>query len=44
VRSTRAPRQTTVAASIRNGRIENLVVTPKEREKDIVNCLADHPD
>jgi len=38
-----APHQTTVAASIRNGRIENLVVTPKEREKDVINFLADTP-
>lgn len=38
-----APKNTTVEASIRSGKIENLIVTPKEREKDIVNCLAGPP-
>ena len=36
-----APKNTTVEASIRNGKIENLKVTPPERAKDVINCLED---
>ncbi|MBU3666592.1 MAG: LamG domain-containing protein [Chthoniobacterales bacterium] len=34
-----APKNTTVEASIRKGKIENLKVTPPERAKDVVDCL-----
>jgi len=34
-----APYQTTVEAIIKNGMVESLIVTPKEREKDVVNML-----
>jgi len=35
-----APRGTTVEGSIRNGKIENLKVTPAERAKDVIDCLS----
>lgn len=35
-----APGSTTVQAQVRNGQVTDLVVTPKSREKDIVNCLS----
>ena len=34
-----APKNTTVEASIRNGKIENLKVQPAERAKDVVDCF-----
>lgn len=34
-----APRQTTVEAELKDGKLVNLNVSPKEREKDIINCL-----
>lgn len=34
-----APYQTTVEATIKNGKVESLMVSPKEREKDVVNML-----
>lgn len=34
-----APGQTTVEAEWRGEKLVKLMVTPKEREKDVVNCL-----
>lgn len=34
-----APMQTTVEARLKNGKLESLIVIPKEREKDIVTQL-----
>ena len=34
-----APGQTTVEAEWRGEKLVKLTVTPKEREKDVVNCL-----
>ena len=34
-----APYNTTVEATIKNGKVESLIVMPKEREKDIINML-----
>jgi len=34
-----APYNTTVEATVKNGKVESLTVLPKEREKDIVNML-----
>lgn len=33
------PDKTTVEASLKGGNIEDLIVLPKSREKDIVNCI-----
>ena len=33
-----APRQTTVECSFRVGKIKKLIVSPHEREKDVVVC------
>ena len=34
-----APQQTVVECSLKNGKVLTLIVTPKNREKDVVNCL-----
>ena len=34
-----APYNTTVEATVKNGKVESLIVLPKEREKDIINML-----
>ena len=34
-----APGQTTVEAEWRGEKLVKLTVTPKEREKDVINCL-----
>jgi hypothetical protein len=34
-----APYNTTVEATVKNGKVESLTVLPKEREKDIINML-----
>ena len=34
-----APYNTTVEATLKNGKVESLLVLPKEREKDVVNML-----
>jgi len=34
-----APYNTTVEATVKNGKVESLIVLPKEREKDVVNML-----
>jgi len=34
-----APYNTTVEATLKNGKVESLIVLPKEREKDVVNML-----
>ncbi|MFO1530190.1 MAG: discoidin domain-containing protein [Kiritimatiellia bacterium] len=38
-----APRQTTVEASLRDGKLVNLKVTPESRAKDVVNWLGRVP-
>jgi len=35
----RAPYQTTVEGTLKNGKLENLIVIPQERTKDIINML-----
>ena len=35
-----APGKTTVEAEWKGGKLVNLTVIPKEREKDVVNCLG----
>jgi hypothetical protein len=35
-----APFQTTVAGTVQNGRLTNLVVTPPERQADVVDMLV----
>ena len=39
-----APGQTLVAASLKDGKLVSLKVTPASREKDIVNWLGKHPE
>jgi hypothetical protein len=34
-----APYNTTVEATVKNGKVESLIVLPKEREKDIINMF-----
>jgi hypothetical protein len=34
-----APYNTTVEATVKNGKVVSLTVLPKEREKDVVNML-----
>jgi hypothetical protein len=34
-----APGNTTVEGKVKEGRLTGLKVTPKEREKDVINCL-----
>ena len=33
-----APKQTTVECSLRSGKVTKLIVTPKQRERDVVVC------
>ena len=39
-----APGQTLVEASLKDGKLVSLKVTPESREKDIVNWLGKHPE
>jgi hypothetical protein len=34
-----APYNTTVEATLKDGKITQLIVTPRQREKDIIRCL-----
>jgi hypothetical protein len=34
-----APYNTTIEATLKNGKIESLIVLPKEREADVINML-----